>query len=252
LPGYPTAPTYEDYLEFYNDGRLDPVLARLALTISGDQVTADFTGSNVQVPGVVNNSLAVAGAGVFVALKATLDPGGAVNEGAFRPIMLIAPEGTIFNVALDAPAGAHGEVSKRAVSVALGALAQIMPERCRATSAAAHFPMRSAAGTRAETARTFITSTGGREWRAHRYRRCQRFRQCRFRQPAFDPQCGIDRKRDAVDGSVVRIANRWWRPRQQSRWRRHDPPDQAPPRGGSVFRSQRSRRHPAVGYPRRR
>ena len=131
---------YEDYLEFYNDGRLDPVLARLALTISGDQVTADFTGSNVQVPGVVNNSLAVAGAGVFVALKATLDPGGAVNEGAFRPITLIAPEGTIFNVALDAPAGAHGEVRKRAVSVALGALAQIMPERVSGDLSGSSFP----------------------------------------------------------------------------------------------------------------
>ena len=45
------------------------MLARLKLTVAGDQITADFAGSNVQVPGVVNNSLAVAGAGVFVAIK---------------------------------------------------------------------------------------------------------------------------------------------------------------------------------------
>ena len=131
---------YEDYLEFYNAGKLDPVLARLALTIAGDQVIADFTGSNVQVPGVVNNSLAVAGAGVFVALKSTLDPGGAVNEGAFRPITLKAPSGTIFNVALDAPAGAHGEVRKRAVSVSLGALAQIIPEKISGDLSGSSFP----------------------------------------------------------------------------------------------------------------
>lgn len=131
---------YEDYLEFYNDGRLDPVLARLKLTIQGDQVIADFTGSNAQVPGVVNNSLAVAGAGVFVALKSTLDPGGAVNEGAFRPITLKAPGGTIFNVALDAPAGAHGEVRKRAVSVALGALAQIIPDKVSGDLCGSSFP----------------------------------------------------------------------------------------------------------------
>jgi N-methylhydantoinase B len=131
---------YEDYLEFYNDGRLDPVLARLKLTIAGDQVVADFTGSNLQVPGVVNNSLAVAGAGVFVALKSTLDPGGAVNEGAFRPITLIAPSGTIFNVAHDAPAGAHGEVRKRAVSVALGALAQIIPDKVSGDLCGSSFP----------------------------------------------------------------------------------------------------------------
>ena len=131
---------YEDYLEFYNAGKLDPVLARLALTVAGDQVIADFEGSNVQVPGVVNNSLAVAGAGVFVALKSTLDPGGAVNEGAFRPITLKAPSGTIFNVALDAPAGAHGEVRKRAVSVSLGALAQIIPEKISGDLSGSSFP----------------------------------------------------------------------------------------------------------------
>ena len=119
---------FEDYLEFYNQGRLDPVLARLKLTITGDQIIADFDGTNPQVPGVVNCSLAVVGAGVFVAVKSTLDPGGAVNEGAFRPITLKAPERSIFNVGPDAPAGAHGEVRKRAVSLAMGALAQVIPD----------------------------------------------------------------------------------------------------------------------------
>lgn len=131
---------YEDYLEFYNDGRLDPVLARLKLSVAGDQIVADFAGSNLQVPGVVNNSLAVAGAGVFVAVKSTLDPGGAVNEGAFRPLTFKAPSGTIFNVAHDAPAGAHGEVRKRAVSVALGALAQIIPEKISGDLCGSSFP----------------------------------------------------------------------------------------------------------------
>ncbi|MGI9410371.1 MAG: hydantoinase B/oxoprolinase family protein, partial [Hyphomicrobiaceae bacterium] len=131
---------HEDYLEYYNGGRLDPVLARLSLTVAGDHVTADFTGSNEQVPGVVNNSLAVAGAGVFVALKSTLDPGGVVNEGAFRPITLKAPSGTIFNVALDAPAGAHGEVRKRAVSVSLGALAQAIPDKVSGDLCGSSFP----------------------------------------------------------------------------------------------------------------
>ena len=104
------------------------VLARIKLTVAGDQLIADFEGTNPQVPGVVNCSLAVAGAGVFVAVKATLDPGGAVNEGAFRPITLKAPEASIFDVRNDAPAGAHGEVRKRAVSLTMGALAQVIPD----------------------------------------------------------------------------------------------------------------------------
>jgi N-methylhydantoinase B len=131
---------YEDYLEFYNQGRLDPVLARIKLTIAGDQLIADFEGTNPQVPGVVNCSLAVAGAGVFVAVKATLDPGGAVNEGAFRPITLKAPEASIFDVRSDAPAGAHGEVRKRAVSLTMGALAQVIPDRVCGDLCGSSFP----------------------------------------------------------------------------------------------------------------
>jgi N-methylhydantoinase B len=131
---------YEDYLEFYNEGALDPVLARIKLTVAGDQIIADFEGTNPQVPGVVNSSLAVAGAGVFVAIKATLDPGGSVNAGAFRPITLKAPEASIFNVRLDAPAGAHGEVRKRAVSVTLGALAQIIPDKVSGDLCGSSFP----------------------------------------------------------------------------------------------------------------
>ena len=107
---------YEDYLEYYEEGRLDPVLVRIELTVDGDGIVADFAGSNLQVPGVVNSSLAVTGAGVFVAVKSTLDPGGAVNDGAFRPIELRAPAASVVDVRSDAPAGAHGEVRKRAVS----------------------------------------------------------------------------------------------------------------------------------------
>jgi N-methylhydantoinase B len=130
----------EDYLEFFQDGRFDPVLLRLALRVRGDEIEVDFAGSSPQVPGVVNSTLAVAGAGVFVALKSTLDPGGAVNQGAFRPIRLHAPEGSIVDVRLDAPAGAHGEVRKRVVSAMLGALARIIPDRVSGDLCGTSFP----------------------------------------------------------------------------------------------------------------
>ena len=131
---------YEDYLEYYDGEVLDPVLMRLRLKVSGDQLTADFHGSSPQVPGVVNSSLAVAGAGVFVAVKSTLDPQGPVNSGAFRAIGLNAPEASIVDVRGDAPAGAHGEVRKRAVSVMLGALAQVIPEAVSGDLSGTSFP----------------------------------------------------------------------------------------------------------------
>ncbi len=131
---------YEDYLEYYDGDVLDPVLMRLKLTVRGDEIVADFAGSNAQVPGPVNTSLAVAGAGIFVAVKATLDPGGTVNGGLFRPLKFSAPEATIVDVRPDAPAGAHAEVRKRCVSVALGALSQIIPESVSGDLCGTSFP----------------------------------------------------------------------------------------------------------------
>jgi N-methylhydantoinase B len=131
---------YEDYLEFYQAGGFDPVLMRLTLTVAGDEIIADFAGSNPQVPGVVNSSLATTGAGVVVAVKATLDPEGPINAGTFRPIQLRAPSGSIVDVKLDAPAGAHGEVRKRAVSVMLGALAQVVPDLVSGDLCGTSFP----------------------------------------------------------------------------------------------------------------
>ncbi len=131
---------YEDYLEFYQEGGFDPVLMRLTLTIAGDEIVADFAGSSPQVPGVVNSTLATTGAGVLVAVKAVLDPEGPINHGTFRPIRLLAPEASIVDVKLDAPAGAHGEVRKRAVSVMLGALAQVVPELVSGDLCGTSFP----------------------------------------------------------------------------------------------------------------
>ena len=63
-----------------------------------------------------------------------------MNDGAFRPIELRAPAASVVDVRSDAPAGAHGEVRKRAVSVALGALAQIIPERVSGDLCGTSFP----------------------------------------------------------------------------------------------------------------
>jgi N-methylhydantoinase B len=131
---------YEDYLEYFDDGVFDPVLMRLKLTVKGDELIADFEGSNPQVPGPVNTSLAVAGAGIFVGVKATLDAGGTVNGGLFRPLHFKGPEASIVDVRRDAPAGAHAEVRKRAVSVALGALSQIIPDLVSGDLCGTSFP----------------------------------------------------------------------------------------------------------------
>ena len=119
---------YEDYLETFPGGRLEPLLLPLRLTIRGSDLVADFTGASPQVPVPVNSTLAVSAASVFIALKSILDPAAPLNQGSFRPISVIAPEGTIVNVMAPAPAGSHGEIRKRVIAVTVGALAQVVPE----------------------------------------------------------------------------------------------------------------------------
>jgi len=119
---------YEDYLETFPGGRLEPLLLPLRLTIRGADLVADFTGASRQVPVPVNSTLAVSAASVFIALKSILDPAAPLNQGSFRPITVVAPEGTIVNVTAPAPAGSHGEIRKRVIAVTVGALAQVVPE----------------------------------------------------------------------------------------------------------------------------
>jgi N-methylhydantoinase B len=120
---------HEDYLETYDEHGLRPLLLPLRLAVRHDALTADFTGASPQVAMPVNSTLAVTAAAVAIALKAILDPDVPLNQGSFRPITVVAPEGTIVNVRPHAPAGSHGEIRKRVIAVMVGALAQVIPER---------------------------------------------------------------------------------------------------------------------------
>jgi len=125
---------YEDYQEFFEDGKFDPVIVRVKVTVKGSDIIVDFTGSSPQVPGTVNAGYAVTQGGALIALKAVFDPASPVNGGCFRPVKFILPEGTIVNPKPDVPIGAHGEIRKRALSVVMGALSQTVPDLVCAAS----------------------------------------------------------------------------------------------------------------------
>jgi N-methylhydantoinase B len=118
---------YEDYLDSDRDTG-NPILLTVAITKSKDSLEADFTGSASQVSAPTNGSLAVTAMGTFVALKALLDPQGPINQGAFRPVSVWAPEGTILNVQPPGAVGGYTEIRRRVESVVTGALAQAVPQ----------------------------------------------------------------------------------------------------------------------------
>ncbi len=115
----------------------EPFTLRLHLAIEGDRIVVDFEGSDPQVPGPMNAPLSVTASGVFTALKMAMDPEGEVppNSGAWRPVEVRAPEGSVVNARFPAPVVyANHEISHRVCDMVFGALADIVPERTMACS----------------------------------------------------------------------------------------------------------------------
>ena len=79
------------------------IAIRLALTIDGDHVTADFSGTHPQVKGFKNSSLVTTHACVYLGLFSFFDPSLPRNGGAFRAVTLVAPHGSVVNPRSPAP-----------------------------------------------------------------------------------------------------------------------------------------------------
>lgn len=126
--------TYEFADALDDDGRgTEDVRVAAAVTVDGDAVTVDFEGTDPQTPGPVNAVFAVTASATYYAVRCVTDPEVPPNAGAYRPIEVRAPEGTVVNP--DPPAAVVGgnlETSQRVTDVVLGALAECAPERAAA------------------------------------------------------------------------------------------------------------------------
>jgi N-methylhydantoinase B len=80
------------------------VPVRVEITVEGDGVTVDFSGSHAQVPGFVNSTPGNSASHVY-AQFAGVFPDVPVNSGFFRPIRCVFPEGTVVNPRPPAPVG---------------------------------------------------------------------------------------------------------------------------------------------------
>jgi N-methylhydantoinase B len=119
---------YEAYLDCSGDS-FEPVIVKTKIMVERDTLTIDFAGSSPQTKGPLNAGPAVAPTGAFIILKSFLDPEGAINHGAFRPIGFVNPEGTVLNARYPAPCGGFSEVRRCVESAVMGALAKAIPDR---------------------------------------------------------------------------------------------------------------------------
>jgi N-methylhydantoinase B len=95
---------------------------RLRATVERDRLTLDFSGSADQHEGNLNCPLAVTLSACYFAVRVLTDPDVPPCEGAYRPVTVIAPEGSLLNARPPAAVAAGNvETSSRVADLVLAA-----------------------------------------------------------------------------------------------------------------------------------
>ena len=95
-------------------------------------MVVDWTGTNPQVKGAINNTLSFTKAASYTGIRSVLPPDIPNNEGVFRAIEVICPPGTVGNGVLPAACAARGLTGFRMVDCMFGALAMMLPDKVKA------------------------------------------------------------------------------------------------------------------------
>src|SRR5205814_3844526 len=94
----------------------------LEARVEGDRLTLDFSGSAAQHEGNLNCPLAVTRSACLFAVKVLTDPDIPPSAGAYRPIEVRAPRGTVLNARPGAAVAAGNvETSSRVADLVLSA-----------------------------------------------------------------------------------------------------------------------------------
>ncbi|MCL5962306.1 MAG: hydantoinase B/oxoprolinase family protein [Chloroflexi bacterium] len=118
--------SFEGYLE--DDGVIPdrPWKIRATLVVRGDELIADYTGSDPQAAGPLNQAFGVTASTTYTAVFHMLGADIPFNHGCYRPIAIIAPPGTVTNVNYPGSCvGGNSDTYPTTVDILLGAFAQL-------------------------------------------------------------------------------------------------------------------------------
>ena len=123
--------TFTDYLD--SDGVGGPrTRIQVKVTINGDSFTADFTGSSPQVRGALNSTLSFTASVVGLCVRSVMQEDIPNTVGMFKPLNIVAPAGTVVNVAMPGATSMRGVTGFRTADVVFGALSGLLPDRVHA------------------------------------------------------------------------------------------------------------------------
>lgn len=106
----------------------DEITIKAAVTIKGDGIVIDYTGTSGEVGAAVNCVLNMTRSYTAYPIKLALDPLVPNNDGAMRPIKIVAPPGTVVNCRPPVATWGRTMISHLFPEIIFGALERAMPE----------------------------------------------------------------------------------------------------------------------------
>ena len=151
---------HEAFLD--NDGvRDEKIPIRVKVIVAGDEMTVDFSEMSEQVKGCINSGFYGGGRTcVRVAFKYLIATDEPANEGTFRPVKMILPEGKLISAEATAAMGLYSIPFPTVIDCIIKALEPALPERVTG----AHFGTFSSlsfAGKRIDTGAFFKANDSG-------------------------------------------------------------------------------------------
>jgi N-methylhydantoinase B len=136
------------------DGVDEPYHFEVAVHVTGDEILADYTGTSPQQPRAINCVLAYTYAMTAYAVRCALLPGLANNEGMYRPVRVVAPEGCLLNPRFPAAVVSRSNTGHYVPVLVLGALHQAIPDRVMAATGSPLWAL-TQSGVRADTGQPY-------------------------------------------------------------------------------------------------
>ncbi len=114
---------------FDTDGFEHPLHFQCAITVEGDRMKIDLTGTSAQIPRAINCTMNYTFAMASYALKCALLPDVPNNDGIFRCMEVFAPKGTIVNPTYPVSVGGRMATGHYIPALIFQALAPVLPDK---------------------------------------------------------------------------------------------------------------------------
>ncbi|MFM9940433.1 MAG: hydantoinase B/oxoprolinase family protein [Hyphomicrobiaceae bacterium] len=118
---------FEDYVDDDGIDREQKVRIAVRMTVRGDEIEIDLSGSSPQVQGPINCTRNMAASGVFCGILMSIGNDIPANAGCYEPVRIVAPDGLCVTCLSPAPVANRMAIGHRIVNTVMGAFAQALP-----------------------------------------------------------------------------------------------------------------------------